>query len=622
MIAFSYYLLKVIICSGLLYSYYYLALRNKLFHIWNRFYLLAAIVISLTVPLIKIQIWQEPETQQSGIISLLNVVSAGDQYIHEIGKQPAYQFSTKQFIIMGYLLICLFMLSILVRTILQINRLIRHHPIQAFEDFYFINTAAKGTPFSFLKFIFWNNQIEPDSEAGQQMLKHELAHVREKHSHDKIFINLVLLVFWSNPFFWLIRREMGMIHEFIADKKSVDQSDTRAFAAMILQSVYPQHQFSITNNFFHSPLKRRLLMLTKIQNPHTSYISRLLVLPFVAFLITAFTLKVKQQNTETGSIQALDKPFMLVIDAGHGGDDGGAIGADGTMEKVLNLAIAKKIKALNQNKNIKIILTREKDIFQNVEEKTNLTAQLNPDAFISIHIASAPPEKTSNGDRANRAGGFEVYVSSQKPENKIHSAFLGTLIVDEIKNIYPVNAELKTRKGKPIWVLDAPTVNYPAVMIECGYITNNEDLAFIKGEKNQERIARNILDAVQRFVVSIDTVIASPDRLTKVNSSPNGAADTLIDIIEYRNTKKNLEFRKKAAAYLHISEKEIQKIHFERIEHGGATIKLATVVTLKDKTTKEISGEDSKKIGIQIPASPPRHGGAKVRYITEVEQQN
>ncbi|HRQ49313.1 MAG TPA: hypothetical protein PLR74_02175, partial [Agriterribacter sp.] len=86
MLAIAYYLLKVIICSGILYGYYRLALHNKLFHRWNRFYLLSAVAISLSFPLIKINVWHNPVEDEGQIIKLLNVVSTGDEYIYEVSS--------------------------------------------------------------------------------------------------------------------------------------------------------------------------------------------------------------------------------------------------------------------------------------------------------------------------------------------------------------------------------------------------------------------------------------------------------------------------------------------------------------------------------------------------------
>ena len=144
----------------------------------------------------------------------------------------------------------------------------------------------KEHPFSFFQFNFWNSAIDLHSKQGQQIFSHEIAHVKEKHSYDKEFMNVVLLFFWINPFFWLMQKELSMIHEFIADKEALEDNDINAFAEMVLQTVYPGQHFSITNNFFHSPLKRRLTMFTKNKNPKVSYVSRLLVLPLAAIVFS------------------------------------------------------------------------------------------------------------------------------------------------------------------------------------------------------------------------------------------------------------------------------------------------------------------------------------------------
>ena len=77
MIAFTYYLLKVIICSGILYGYYLLALRNRIFHHWNRYYLLATILLSLLLPLISIPIIREAKQAPNEAVRMLEIVTTG-----------------------------------------------------------------------------------------------------------------------------------------------------------------------------------------------------------------------------------------------------------------------------------------------------------------------------------------------------------------------------------------------------------------------------------------------------------------------------------------------------------------------------------------------------------------
>ncbi len=293
MLPYAYYLLKVIICSAILMGYYWLMLRNKNFHGYNRFYLLGSVIISLLLPLIKIDFWAEPK--QTGVISVLQTVYYSDEYMENVViAAPQHNWSITQLYPVLYLAVSVVMAFVFLQGIYLIVRLLRKYPSHKIDSISFINTEAKGTPFSFLRYIFWNDNIDINTTTGNQIFKHEVAHVQEKHTHDKLFMNIILIAFWCNPFFWFIRKELNMIHEFIADKKAVEDSDTSAFAAMILQATYPQHRFQLANNFFYSPIKRRLLMLTKNANPKVNYIGRILVLPLAVLVFAAFTLKPKK----------------------------------------------------------------------------------------------------------------------------------------------------------------------------------------------------------------------------------------------------------------------------------------------------------------------------------------
>ncbi|MGH2648649.1 MAG: M56 family metallopeptidase, partial [Ginsengibacter sp.] len=293
MITLAWYLLKVIICSGILCGYYYLALRNKVFHRWNRFYLLASVILSVGVPVMKINIFQSSVEDKGAVVKMLQTINTSDEIIIEYSRHSGLQLNSANIVSAVYMLITIAFLSIFFLALYKIFRLKRNNPGTKMKGISFITTDAKGTPFSFFNSIFWNNAINLHSRQGQQIFNHEIAHVKEKHSYDKIFINIVLIFFWINPFFWLMSKELSMIHEFIADKEALEDSDINAFAEMILQTVYQNQQFSITNNFFHSPLKRRLLMFTKNKNPKVNYVSRLLVLPLAVIVFFAFTLKMK-----------------------------------------------------------------------------------------------------------------------------------------------------------------------------------------------------------------------------------------------------------------------------------------------------------------------------------------
>lgn len=309
MLPYSWYLLKVIICSGILFGYYWLFLRNKIFHRYNRFYIISAILLSLLLPLVKIDFWQ-PDRPQSQVIKVLQAVSAGDEYMNNIvlTANPS-SWNMQDLYAAIYVLISAFFLIVLLRTLLIIRSLLKKYPVQMVEEVSFVNTDDNSTPFSFLKYIFWNRRIDPDTTTGRQIFKHELAHIREKHTYDKLLVNILLVFCWCNPFFWFYRKELNMIHEFIADQKAVEDSDTTAFATMILQAAYPKHRFELTNNFFYSPIKRRLLMLKKNNDPRVNYFARIMALPLLAVVFAAFAFKPKKTDDKQ-----YDFPSYVITD--------------------------------------------------------------------------------------------------------------------------------------------------------------------------------------------------------------------------------------------------------------------------------------------------------------------
>jgi N-acetylmuramoyl-L-alanine amidase len=488
MIEFAYYLLKAAACSGILFLYYCLFLRNRRFHRWNRVYLLASVALSLLLPLCRFTIERDPVEQPHPAIRVLDVVQSADSYVEEItlGRGPV--ITAAQGVSYGYMLISVTLLFALAISLLRIRRLIRRHEAAPLHGIRIVRAGdVKGTPFSFFRYIFWNGEIDMDSETGRQILRHELAHVKGRHSADKLFLELMLIPFWANPVFWLIRRELKLVHEFIADEEAVDRNDTAAFAAMVLQSAFPRQFSTLTNPFFQSPIKRRLSMLTKNHKPQLGYISRLLILPVLAITAFAFTIKTKQPSL----LPKLEKEIVVVLDAGHGGNDHGARSGE-LHEKDITLKLANYVHELNENKKIKIVLTRTGDAPPALHERVRIASENKADLFISLHVNAAPESKDN---KKENPGGIEITIPRENPSLQ-KSILLGSVLKEELSSLYPVNPKLLQRQTG-VFVLNKNVC--PAVLVECGYITNPKDREFITSEANQKAVAKKILDAIVRY---------------------------------------------------------------------------------------------------------------------------
>jgi TonB family protein len=509
MLTILYYCLKVIFCSGVLLGYYWLALRNNRFHQWNRYYLLLSVVLSFVLPLLKIPIPFFSTAEETPLlIRGVEMVGLSDLYITNLQQRHSFHITWQLAVTALYVLVALFLVFVFVKNIVRIQRLKQKYPCEFIDGIQFYNTQEQGTPFSFFKNIFWNKRIELNSEKGQQMLAHELAHITEKHSTDKVFMEAAVVLAWWNPVLYFIRRELSVIHEFIADKKASAGDENLQYASLLLMKAMGSEQFALANPFFHSQLKRRLAMLTTSKNPKFSYVRRLMVLPLAAIALVLFSFKYKEFQPQ--DLLKAPEPLTVIIDAGHGGADDGVVGFNGIKEDAIALQIALKIKALSQGTNINVILTRETDTLPGnttdkdaaLKYRTNISKQYNADFFISLHMNS------DNNKTVVKSTGIECFVSNNNTIQNKQSCVIASGLLDEISGVgLPVTTILKTRNDMAVYLLEKNTV--PSVLLELGYITNPADAAFMQQPKNQEAIAKNILNGLAKHGKKAKATIAT-----------------------------------------------------------------------------------------------------------------
>jgi beta-lactamase regulating signal transducer with metallopeptidase domain len=303
----AYCLIKIIICSAVLTAYYFVALRNKRFHKWNRFYLLLTVVFSISVPFLRIPLETAPESivyalSQSETAMLSSNSSITSDY-GTIDVQTAK--SGVSWTLVVYLVGVCIVFAGMVISLFTIVRLKRKSTKTELADATLYFTDAESAPFSFFRNIFWRSDILPDTSEGRCILRHELHHIKARHSWDKMFMQIVLCALWFNPVFWIVRRELEMIHEFEADKASISDNDTSVLAAMILCTAYPQRQIAGMNQFFKSPVKRRLAMFTRRNRDSFDYARRLMVLPLAAIVFALWVFRAvagPADETDTNTI--------------------------------------------------------------------------------------------------------------------------------------------------------------------------------------------------------------------------------------------------------------------------------------------------------------------------------
>ncbi|TDX82797.1 N-acetylmuramoyl-L-alanine amidase family protein [Epilithonimonas xixisoli] len=173
------------------------------------------------------------------------------------------------------------------------------------------------------------------------------------------------------------------------------------------------------------------------------------------------------------SFSFLKEKKVVVIDAGHGGTDLGA-NRHGIYEKEIVLNIAKKIKALNQNKNIEIILTRDDDSYPSLTDRTGKINELKPDYAISLHVNNSIKETVERS-------GMEVYSQENEASKKLASKFS-----EKFQNTVQKTANLHIlRESKT-----------PTILLDLGFINNPNERSYLASEKGQTETAEKILSFI------------------------------------------------------------------------------------------------------------------------------
>jgi N-acetylmuramoyl-L-alanine amidase len=489
------YLAKVVLVSALLFGYYRLFLRDRLFHQYNRYYLLIATLASLILPLVHLPVPNAlPLIGKAPVLGpALHAIVPGDWNEPQAGAVAGVaerSWWNAGLLTTGiYAAVLLLLLGAYLRQLWHIRQLPGKYPRERLGRIDLFMTREPGTPFSFLNRLFWNAEIDIHSERGRQIFLHEWYHIRQRHTLDLLWLRTVLAFYWVNPFFYLIYREIRTIHEFLADQYAVAGGDRYEYAELLVWHSVQDHQLSMLHPFFQSSIKRRITMLTQLHSTRSGYWGRMMVLPLTFLILCAFAAK----RYATEPLRGLS-PLTVVIDAGHGGSDNGTIAGD-AKEKDINLALALKVKELAPEYHVNVVLTRKTDelaggkteIRSSLEYRAAMARDCKADLFISLHVDNSAGDKTRHG--------FSAFVS---PDNAhaAESVKLGSVLLDVLKASYPTDDILHQRQER-VYVLRETAM--PAVLLECGFIDNPTDLAFIRDPHNQVTIARDILQGIRNY---------------------------------------------------------------------------------------------------------------------------
>ena len=278
------YLLQVNLGIILFYALYKLiCTRDTLFNS-RRLILMLALILPFIIPLIDIREWMETHDSLVMLTNFDYSTTIPEIVVGTTGTEPGNQvFVISEWI--KYIYIA-GIIALSIRLIIQsisLYLVIRKTPETKINGIRIKCLKDKSGPFSFFNWIFLNPDTVKEEEMSE-ILTHEMAHVRQKHSIDVIISELVNICCWINPFAWLMKREVRLNLEFLADRKVMDAGfATKSYQYHLLGLTY-NRKYGLSNNFNFSHLKQRIIMMNKKKTNGTGHIK------YALFAIPAFAL--------------------------------------------------------------------------------------------------------------------------------------------------------------------------------------------------------------------------------------------------------------------------------------------------------------------------------------------
>jgi len=298
------YVIKSSLSLLILFGLYWFLLRREKTFIFNRYFLIFSIIISLVNPLISIPISIRNDGVQGKIVSALNssIPSFGHKQnnISNIEYQPYTEtepinegissgLNLIQILSILYALGAILLLFRFFRNIFLISHLMKLSEINNYAGHKLALTNRPINPYCFFKTIFVNKQDYLNNKISKELLTHELEHIKQSHSIDIIFIELVQIIYWFNPVLILYNRAIRINHEYLADNNVIiDTSDIKSYADKLLNFVGRKRNIPLASGFIPSLTKKRVIMLTKSESKKMNQGTRIFTtinLAVVCFLI-------------------------------------------------------------------------------------------------------------------------------------------------------------------------------------------------------------------------------------------------------------------------------------------------------------------------------------------------
>lgn len=293
--SFAHYLLQVNLYLVVFYGFYKLLLDKETYFTLNRIYLVAAGLLSLLIPFIRLE-WLTTQKAAQQVYTTVKWDAVLEKATIVAEAQEGFNWAN--LIVSIYSAGILFFLFRLIINLLFVKQILKN--------------VKEGSAFSF----FSRKIIDISLPYSDVIDSHEEAHVKQWHSLDILFFEVVGILTWLNPVIYLYKKSIKNIHEFLADEHAASyQGDKAAYAMLILSKSFGINQSTLTSNFFEKSLvKKRIYMLHKERSKKTAVLKYGIFIPLfaIAIVFSSATIRKNEDLISFAEQIPLNKPIELV----------------------------------------------------------------------------------------------------------------------------------------------------------------------------------------------------------------------------------------------------------------------------------------------------------------------
>lgn len=288
MSAFFVYILQSAVCLAILFLFYSILLSRETFYRYNRVALLCLIPLSFVLPLCHLPLFTESESAAPVPVVILDNLSAFSYVTDDVEATAAPVPVALVAAIVLYWAGVVFFVARYIVTIVRLLQLMSSgRRVTDDEGRQIIVLPRSIAPFSWFGRIVLSK--EDYAAHSREILLHESAHIRKRHSLDLLVADLCTWLQWFNPAAWLLKRELQTVHEYEADAEVIDQGiDARQYQLLLIKRSVGSKFYCVTNHFNHNKLNKRITMMLKKKSNRKATWKYLYVIPVALCTVTVF----------------------------------------------------------------------------------------------------------------------------------------------------------------------------------------------------------------------------------------------------------------------------------------------------------------------------------------------